>query len=408
MNMHDEAEHDAWLREALRHAPDADAGPPAALSARILQRANAAVAAVPAAAAPAGWLARGLAAWSWLARPPVAAGFASVMLATVVGLMWWDRPLEEALPQREAATAAAPAADPLPAPTPTPTPAPVTESAREAASVSPAPASPAAVLSTPPSSVSRADVAGKSTSAAPAPTAAQRQTATAAVGSPKAAAMPMQAPSPAPTPATVPSPSQDAATEPPPAEMTRKAAEGRAEDRSARRIAPESERMAQNEASTLARSRMAGPAAAPAAAAAPSALVGSATPPPAPLTQQTPLTALLAAMRSEPQRWSWQRGESSARALSPALLQWLAQLDNATGARWVPPAAGGSSGPAGGVAELRLWRDGQLHSVLRLSELGVQLERLAASTATTASAWHAKLDSDTDAALRAGLEQATR
>ena len=35
--------------------------------------------------------------WNWLARPPVAAGFASVMAATLVGLMWWDRPMDETL-----------------------------------------------------------------------------------------------------------------------------------------------------------------------------------------------------------------------------------------------------------------------------------------------------------------------
>ena len=36
--------------------------------------------------------------WMWLARPPVAAAFASVMAATLVGVMWWDRPLDETLP----------------------------------------------------------------------------------------------------------------------------------------------------------------------------------------------------------------------------------------------------------------------------------------------------------------------
>jgi hypothetical protein len=51
--------------------------------------------------------------WSWLARPPIAAGFATVMAATVVGLMWWDRPLDEAVPQRAApALATRPAAQP--------------------------------------------------------------------------------------------------------------------------------------------------------------------------------------------------------------------------------------------------------------------------------------------------------
>ena len=91
-------EHDAWLREALRHAPDASASPPPSLRESILAEARA--------AARAGWarpaaapslLDRALAFWSWLARPQVAAGFASVMAATLVGMLWWDRPMDEAM-----------------------------------------------------------------------------------------------------------------------------------------------------------------------------------------------------------------------------------------------------------------------------------------------------------------------
>jgi hypothetical protein len=47
-----DAERDAWLREALRHAPDAAAAPPAALREAILSQARAATAARPAARAP--------------------------------------------------------------------------------------------------------------------------------------------------------------------------------------------------------------------------------------------------------------------------------------------------------------------------------------------------------------------
>jgi hypothetical protein len=42
--------------------------------------------------------------WSWLARPQVAAGFASVMAATLVGMLWWDRPMDETQPLPPAAT----------------------------------------------------------------------------------------------------------------------------------------------------------------------------------------------------------------------------------------------------------------------------------------------------------------
>ena len=52
---------------------------------------------------------RALAFWSWLARPPVAAGFASVMAATLVGMLWWDRPMDETMvPPPSSPTASAP------------------------------------------------------------------------------------------------------------------------------------------------------------------------------------------------------------------------------------------------------------------------------------------------------------
>jgi hypothetical protein len=101
-----DSERDAWLREALRHAPDAGAAPPRDLSETILAQARAAarIGGAPARTAPR--RSPVLALWDWLARPPVAAGFASVMAATLVGLMWWDRPIDETLPPRPAVTAA--------------------------------------------------------------------------------------------------------------------------------------------------------------------------------------------------------------------------------------------------------------------------------------------------------------
>jgi len=128
-----DADHDAWLREALRHAPDAEALPPSGVSDAILAQARAAART----AAPISLPARREAArpsafaafWAWLARPPVAAGFASVMAATLVGLMWWDRPLDETLPQRPEASGvqsegAIPRAQ-APSPAPSPAQAPV-------------------------------------------------------------------------------------------------------------------------------------------------------------------------------------------------------------------------------------------------------------------------------------------
>ena len=87
-----EPSRDAWLREALRHAPDAQIEAPPALSAAILREARAAVAARrPIAAASAN---RWSAAWAWLARPSVATGFASLMVAGFVGLLWRNGPID--------------------------------------------------------------------------------------------------------------------------------------------------------------------------------------------------------------------------------------------------------------------------------------------------------------------------
>jgi hypothetical protein len=98
-----DAERDAWLHEALRHAPDSGALPPRGVSEAILAEARAIARQGQARrrraseATPRHPLA---AFWDWLARPPVAVGFASLMAATLIGLMWWDRPLDETLPRR--------------------------------------------------------------------------------------------------------------------------------------------------------------------------------------------------------------------------------------------------------------------------------------------------------------------
>ena len=140
-------ERDAWLSQALRHAPDANADAPPALSEAILREARIAVAQPDASArttmrgsrcAAVRWF---MSAWGWLARPTVAAGFASVMVATLVGLMWWDKPLDHGLPRpsqplpaRIEAAPAAPTAAASPQRPPTPAPQ------AEAATAEPAPA----------------------------------------------------------------------------------------------------------------------------------------------------------------------------------------------------------------------------------------------------------------------------
>ena len=120
-----DAERDAYLEVALRHAPDAGIDAPASLSAAILREARGAAArAAPRrpgsglASDPSG--AAGVAAallrfWTWLARPPVAGAFASVMVATLAGVMWWGEPIEHTLERPLAKADSAPAASAAPA-----------------------------------------------------------------------------------------------------------------------------------------------------------------------------------------------------------------------------------------------------------------------------------------------------
>jgi len=145
-------ERDAWLREALRHAPDAQAMPPASVSDAILRQARAAARAPAPGAATGSPRGRWAQAWAWLARPPVAAGFASVLVATLVGLMWWDQPMDprerpsptaaEAPPRRDATPASTREAQPpAAAPAPAKKPAPARSTPQPAQAVPP-PAAP--------------------------------------------------------------------------------------------------------------------------------------------------------------------------------------------------------------------------------------------------------------------------
>ena len=86
---------DPYLRAALRHASDHDTAPPAALEQRILAAAHAAT---HAAVRAQPWWRRALSALDGLLQPAPAAAFATVMLGTVVALMWRGELAREAMP----------------------------------------------------------------------------------------------------------------------------------------------------------------------------------------------------------------------------------------------------------------------------------------------------------------------
>lgn len=202
---------DAHLLAALRHAPDHDAAPPAALSAQILAQARQAVAG-PAQPAAAGLVERWLSGWS---RPVMAGAFGSLLIAGFVGLMWRGGPPPEAMPGAESPMPpAAPAAAEPPATRPAshramPTPVPAAPEAQPATATQenaarpvpqapaavPAPASPAAQALPSPAPVA---------AAAPAPTAKARAAESTADAAPVAA--PVAAPALPPMPAAPLSP----------------------------------------------------------------------------------------------------------------------------------------------------------------------------------------------------------
>ncbi|MBS0437386.1 MAG: hypothetical protein JSR75_21275 [Proteobacteria bacterium] len=317
----DDLPRDAWLREALRHAPDAEAAPPPKLNETILRMGRAAVAppreerAAPmlqrtsAPALPSGTVAGGgmrdalAALWAWLLRPPVAAGFALVFLSTVVGVMWMGRPIDEAGAPREETVAAAPQAAPAPAPAP----AARREAAAERGRVS-----------------AGLPDAAKRAAEAPAPAVATAPAAR------KAEPPPVLAKVEAPPPAAAPAPTQAAPA---------------AADMAARSVAA------------------AAPAAAPAAVA-PAA--------PASTAIETPsLSNLRFEIRRKAEAWTWQRDEGEQRPMDEAMQNWIAQADRTTRPAWQH----GAAANAQVSTTLRFTRDGVVRAVLRLGPAGAQLTR---------------------------------
>lgn len=336
-------ERDAWLSLALRHAPDANADAPPALSETILREARSAVArpavkvtATVTAAAPvrsrgdrSNWF---VSAWDWLARPPMAAGFGAVMAATLVGILWWGRPLDETLPHPPLSGAAAPQtrteaapgvlADALPG-------------EREAAAVPPA--APSADKShSPPQRAAKTGPAPKTRP-------------------PFAAEIARREPgdSAAPSAAAAPAPSTAQAVQQAP-----EAADLRRELGASGASVADATAQRSNQSSSA--------AAAPAAA-----------------TKTAPLAELLTALAQQPERWSWQRGSAEAQAINPALQRWLVQLERSTASHW-----GAAFGPAPNQASgtLRLLLDGVPRATLGFEAGGVRAEISAAGGAASALA----------------------
>jgi len=441
----DDDERDAYLRAALRHAPDTDARPPEALSARILREARAAAAPTT----PAGGRVRPAmrermssalrSLWDASARPSLAGAFATVVVATLVGVLWWDRPLEEPL-SRPAAVAPASSTD--------------TASARARADVEPfstAPVEPAApaLPALPAPLAKRRDATraeGAARSDANGPPTTRRIEPQAPEAFPGSATRERQvAPSRAQAPRVGLAPKTEAAKdasgatapEPPvarPAEIDRTAPEPQrpapagALAGSARPPALAEPRLQDRTESAQAEARDASPAKSAGRARADSALSRAApepktaqapiaaSPPPAPLD----LPGLRARLSTEPERWTWSRGDGSGARPAATLRDWLARVDDAlatpprNGSRDERGAAGASPGAApsaradgpGGNAlqtaapastELRLFRTGRFEATVRVLPDAVEVIDAAGRIQ------HHPVDATTAAALAASL-----
>ena len=113
MITNDNDNDNAHLRTALHHAPDRDAGPPAAISARVRKAARDATRERRRTTLP-GF-------FDWLTRPATAGAFGTVALATVIGWMWRDGPPPSASsPAADVSDRAAAAPDARPEATPAP------------------------------------------------------------------------------------------------------------------------------------------------------------------------------------------------------------------------------------------------------------------------------------------------
>ena len=439
---------DAHLRTALRHAPDADAAPPAALSAAILSQARAAASTkqISTQAEPwapvwqlLAWLRQG---WLALSQPALAAGVASVMVASVVGVMWWDRvpedelgspPLSreqpaqtvpspatlatknEAPPKTEPPTRAAPAA---PVAAPGPKAGAIAEAVPPA--VGPTPAA-AAKFETPTSATPQTTEQRRMTADATlskqgvtAPPPARSEAAAPAAPPMLSDAAPAAKQAEAPAPVAAAPATTDATTDtatgqrpalsPPPAvALAKPSAPVSATPPAASPMAPPAPAPANAPSPSPAPAPLAATAAAPASQAmsqeralarstarSSGAALGSALNPSSP-SADTALAKLRLALQQEPILWTWQKNAAPMRPISPEVQQWLAELQSAAAGRWIRTLDLDRTNATAALLTLRWAREGQTAHTLVLRPDGLIWQ----TTGSGGAAWFAPLDSAT-------------
>lgn len=372
MNEPADTERDAHLRRALRHAPDADLAPPPALRDLILREAQAKAREGAPRAAAAGRKTPLQALWDWIGQPRFAGGLAAVMVIGFAGLLWRERPVETALPSREAVqapAAVAPAARPAPEAAPSPSPA--------------TPTAPAAPITSP------------TAAAKPAPKASVRREAPATDRA--------QPPPAAPAPAPAPAPARVVAEPPPQAEARASVAPTDAAPE--RTLEAKKERQEPRQES-LARQRSdyaSGSAAKAAAAPAPLSLSIASPAPGGDAAGPPAIATLRQAIAAEPTRWYWQRPGGPSHPFDNAISAWLGRLEAVSRGRWQTVDAGAAVPTLPSPeAELQLLRNGDVSQRLRIGDDAVSWQR-----GDHGDLLRAPLDAATLAALRQALEAAT-
>ena len=391
---HGDDDRDAWLAQALRHAPDANADAPPALSDAILREARAAAPRPagsyapprPDTTGPLQWLAS---AWGWFARPPVAAGFASVMVATLVGVMWWDKPLDESLPREPEVISSTPQARAEATPPAAVTAAPVAPEVQAAATDSAAPKLSSA--SRAPAAQGRlGDMKDAEKSARTSRPVDERVRMLGADAAPAVAAA---APPPAAFPVAPPAPLSPApqaaadANEAPAAPTQRLELAAPAAKAMVESVAKAAADKAASPRNDL-RAMQGGASTALAKARAADA-------------GDSPLTTLLTQIRQQPERWRWQRGQGLPQPMSAAVQRWLAELDRQTASRWQAGNGSTAREPAG---SLRLFRDSALQITLGFSGSTMWAETIGASAPPASMV---ALPESTAETLRKALDDAT-
>ena len=140
-----------------------------------------------------------------------------------------------------------------------------------------------------------------------------------------------------------------------------------------------------------------------------------------------PASRLRAAVAAWPEVWTWRRGSGTEQPMNDDVQAWLARLDDTARLRWQ---TGPTVGAGGDPRPLRLFRNGRLHTTVRVDAGAVRLENAAGSAtgaggstlgstssgmgsgsapplaSATPAAVQAPLAGAAAAALKAALEQA--